>query len=137
MITRSPSQFDGKPVNTPTDIVPAWKAGVTFGPDQVERDAEVRRLRNRASKAQSKARHKGNVAAQSREEFLQRKAEHKRRWKRADNITRGLRRGTTTRALAAYWGITPDDVLAEAKWLSETRNRVRVRHGSLKDEIYP
>ena len=133
MITKSPSQCDGKPVNTPTDIVPAWKAGVTFGPDQIERDAEARRQQKRARRAASKARHRANVAAGTPED----REAWKRRRNRADNMTRALRRGTPIPNVANYWSVTSDDVLAEVKWLSGFRNRHRARHRSSDAKTYP
>ena len=128
---KSPCNFDGKPIGAAMDAKSPFHAGVTMGPDQVERLEALRRARNRALKAESKARHRANVAASTarpQEKQDRERQEHKRRRNRADNILRALRRGTKVKNVADYWRITQDEVLSEVKWLADHRNRHRARH---------
>ena len=133
-MSKSPSHYDGKPVGTPTDAKSPFHAGVTMGPDQIERMEQARKLRNRAWKAARKAERKAAAAAVPAEERAQMYTEYKRRRNRADNMLRALRKGTKVPAVAGYWSlrerrhVTPDEVLSEVKWLADHRNRHRSRH---------
>lgn len=120
---KSPSRFDGKPIGTPMDAKSPFHAGVTMGPDQVERMERVRKLRNRALKAAHKSAREAAFAAIPEEERRQSRSEYKHRRNRADKMIRAMRNGTPVRSVANYYGLTPDDVLSEVKWLSQQRRR--------------
>lgn len=94
-----------------------------MGPDQVERMEDMRRIRNKLIKAGSKDRHRANVAAQSAEERDREWQQYKFRRNRATNMLKALRNGTKVDAVAHYWRVSPDDVLAEVKWIAHHRNR--------------
>lgn len=123
MSSRSPSEFDGKPIGTPMDAKSPFHAGVTMGKDQIERMEEVRKLRNRALKAARKAMHGASVAAMSEAERERSWQEYRHRRNRADKMIRAMRNGTTVKAVADYYGLASEEVLSEVKWLSEKRNR--------------
>jgi hypothetical protein len=133
-MSKSPSQCDGKPIGTPMDAKSPFHAGVTMGPDQIERMEQLRKLRNRALKAERKAAQHAAIMAIPEAEREQAWVVHKARRNRADNMTRALRKGTKVPAVAGYWSarerrnVTTDEVLAEVKWLADYRNRHKARH---------
>ena len=131
MITKAPSRYDGKPVGTPTDAVSPYRAGVTMGPDQIERMEADRRERNRALKAARKARRREAFLSVPEDERERSWRAYKQRRNRADKMTRALRNRTPIPHVAQYYGITPDEVLADVKWLAEHRNSNR-RHAADK-----
>jgi arginase family enzyme len=122
---KPPSHFDGKPIGAPMDAKSPFHAGVTMGPDQIERMEELRRLRNRAWKAQEKERRHAMKSATTDAE----REAYKQRRKRADQMTRALRNGKKVKAVADYYGITADQVLEDVKWIAANRNRNSRRDG--------
>lgn len=90
-----------------------------MGPDQVERMEQARKLRNRAFKAA----HKAGLEAIPEDERERAWQVYRKRRNRADQMIRAMRNGTPVRAVANYHGLSPDDVLAEIKWLSDNRRR--------------
>lgn len=101
----------------------AFHAGVTVGPDQIERMEALRRLRNRAFKKALAAEHEAIIGAIPADEQERSWREYKQRRNRADKMIRAMRNGTPVANVARYYGLTADDVMAEVKWLSENRRR--------------
>ncbi len=136
-MSKPPSRGDGKPIGTPMDAKRPFHAGVTLGPDQIERMEAQRKLRNRAWKAAMKAERKARYANLTPEERERDWQEYKRRRNRADCMTRALRNGTPIPNIANHYHLTPDEVLSEVKWLSEHRNRIRSRKDKPNRQDYP
>ena len=128
MITKAPSQYDGKPVGTPTDAKSPWQAGVTMGPDHLERDAIARR----EAKHQKKLLARQRIATQTQREQDEHWYQHKRRRARAFQWQRQLnskKRKWTIADLAAQSSFTPDEILAELRWLKARQ----AKHRRVKD----
>jgi hypothetical protein len=119
VITKSPSECDGKPIGTPGDAVSAWKAGVTTGLDVIERDEAARKARNRAVKAafgeQRKERAEAFQALTTRER-RQERYPRRRRMARARQWAALVKKGRTIASIAAEAKRSSDEVFTEIKW---------------------
>ena len=127
MLTKSPSQYDGKPVGTPTDAVSPWRAGVTMGLDQVERD---RVGREEAKRVRIERRRMGIPVIRTDEHWLAHDARRTRaqQWMNLIQKTSRRRKQTVSIAVvAARWGVTEDVVMAEVQWLEKRQTVTRRR----------
>lgn len=113
------------------DAKSPFHAGVTMGPDQIERMDAMRKLRNRLSKAGDRERLAAIRAGYTDETFYQ----YKRRRATATQMRNSVRKGRTIAWIAAHWKRTADEVLAEIKWVearSQRNQRDKVRRKRAK-----
>jgi hypothetical protein len=130
VITKSPSQCDGKPVGAPTDAKTPWQAGVTMGLDQIERDEANRRARNRTVKLSERAKLKAQrkVHWESQQAGDKQWWEYKQRRKRAMEMWRSIHNhGRSIAWCAKARNITPEQALQEIQWWDKRRERRRKR----------
>jgi hypothetical protein len=129
---KSPSEFDGKPIGTPMDARSPFHAGVTVGPDQLERLAERQRLLNKARKVALSDAAKARFAHQTPEESKVSYRAHRRRCERAMLWARHLKNKHSIAWIAERYGFDPDTVLKEIKWGQKRRDRNKKRNAARK-----
>jgi hypothetical protein len=120
---KPPSQFDGKPIGTPMDAKSPFHAGVTVGPDQIERMEQQRRLLNRAVKAAFRVRQDAKPVEQVDAEYQAFRA----RKKRADLWSKHLDKGRKIAWIVARYGVGPEDVVMEVEWFKHLMAKRRSR----------
>ncbi len=118
-MTKSPSQFDGKPIGAAMHIPrDPRRAGVTMGKDQIERDQQLQNLGRTLERRQLKR--------DRRATYDPLKAEEAKMLKRkADCMARQFKNGRDFLWLSDYWQMPIDEIHRLVVWIENEHRKLR------------